>query len=105
MVRDFQIPGESLVLVKSNVQTAIGNLTELGLSETAIQVSPMIIHKDITLDAWGGLIPADVQVMLGAVNITIGFIHFDPAVLDECLRLSFGSPVTLGRVARAGTRI
>lgn len=105
MARDFSINGESLVQVKGAAGTTIANLAELGLAEGPISVTLDLRHKDILLDAWGGEIPADVQVMLGAANIAMGLIHMDLAVLDECLRLSFGGPATMGQVSRAGTRL
>src|SRR2546426_1017285 len=102
MARDFFIAGESLVQVKGRTDSAIASLSQLGLSYDAIRVRPDVYHEDILLDAWGSRVPADVQVMLGAVSITINLIHVDQAVLRECLRLSMGGPTVEGEGIPAG---
>lgn len=105
MARQYFVNGESLCLVKSRADSLIGNLTQLGLSMDPIVITPTIQHRDITLDAWGGVVPNDVQVMLGTVDISINLIHWDLLVLDECLRLSMGFPPVIGTMNRAGTLI
>jgi hypothetical protein len=108
MARDFEIQGESLVYVKGNTASAIPIMTQLALSPDAIRVSPVVHHEDCNVDAWGRA-PADVQWMLAEARISMTVVHFDPAVLQECVRLSMGGAVgtTLGfgSMARAGTRL
>ena len=105
MARDFHINGESLIYVKGAAGSTVANLAELGLAEGPVSVTIDTRHLDINLDAWGTQIPADVQVMNSAANISMGLIHYDREVLRECLRLSMGGPTTEGQVARAGTRM
>lgn len=105
MSRDFQIPGECLVQVKGMVGTGIANLSQLGLSSGPIQVRVNPRHRDINLDAWGGEVPADKQFMLADVMISMMLIHFDPDILDICIRESMAGATAAGRMVRAGTRL
>ncbi|MDE2098088.1 MAG: hypothetical protein KGL39_12615 [Patescibacteria group bacterium] len=108
MARDWFINGESLVFVKSHnitVGTTTNNLTELGLSEGPIKIRPNFFHQDLTLDAWGGEVPAEVQVFLTDVDITMSLVHFDRSVLDSCLLESIGGPSAIGQTTRAGSRL
>jgi hypothetical protein len=104
MARDFFIPGESLVQVKSRIDSGISALTQLGLAADAISVTPHFMHSDINVDAWGQA-PADVQWMLAEVTISMNLIHVDRSVLDECLRLSMGNAPFIGTLGRAGQRL
>ena len=111
MARDFFINGECLVRVKGNVNTTISSLSELGLSEDPIVVTPDLKHTDLNLDAWGSEVPADVQFKLAAVTVRMKLIHFDRAVLDTCLIESMAGAGNIagagliGMLARAGRRM
>lgn len=106
MSRDFYIPGPCMVYVKGRSTSAISTLSELGLTEDQIQVSPTIKHMDVMVNAWGGKeIPAEQQTFLADVNVVMRLVHFDTAVLQECIRLSMGGPNQAGAVAMAGTRM
>lgn len=102
MSRRVVVFGESMVYVKAAPGTLIGNLTECGLSDNPIQITFSPIHDDIILDAWGK-VPMDVQFKGSFATINIGFIHFDPDVIEECQRLAAGGPSSPGRLGRAGT--
>jgi hypothetical protein len=104
MARDFYVNGPTLVSVKGRSDSTIGTLSELGLSDAPIRVVPNFKHQGITVDAWGSA-PPEVQFMLATVEVTISLVHFDPDVLNECLRLSTGSPAAAGRMPTAGTRM
>lgn len=105
MARDFFINGESLVLVKGRADSAIGALTQLGLSDGPIRVTLDHRHMDIQVDAWGGEIPPEVQYKLSSVSVSMNLVHFDRAVLDVCLAESMAGVVTIGSVGRAGARM
>jgi hypothetical protein len=106
MARDFFIHGENMVSVKGMTNSTIASLTELGLSEQAVKVSLDFKNRDITLNAWGDQsVPADVQHMLAMATVTLSLIHYDTAVLDECIRLSMGGPAAVGLVSSAGRRL
>lgn len=107
MARDFQINGEPMVYVKGQAGSAIASLSELGLCEGPVVVTPNFKHKDIYLDAWGGMdgAPADVQWMLADMTVSMELIHFDRAILNACLALSMGGESTIGQMGRAGTRM
>lgn len=104
MARDFHINGESLVLVKSRSDSALGSLQELGLASDKITCSPRFKHRDINVDAWGEA-PADVQFMLAEVGISMTLIHYDRTILEACIALSTGSNTSEGVLPRAGTRL
>lgn len=99
MARGFVINGETMVAVKSSNFA----FTNLGLAEGPVTMTFDFRHKDVSLDAWGGEIPNDVQFKLAAVNINMTLIHYDPAVLDACIANSMGGAATVGTVGRAGT--
>lgn len=109
MSRDFYINGESMVTVKGpsdSVGTgSVASLVQLGLTESPIRVRLNIRHRDLIVDAWGPEVPADVQCFLTDATISMNLIHYDPYVLDECVRLGmFGNP-SVGFVSRAGIRM
>jgi hypothetical protein len=53
MARDFYINGESMVRVQGNPESGFEDLTELGLSNEAIHVSPRFYHHDVIPDDFG----------------------------------------------------
>jgi hypothetical protein len=101
MARGFYISGESLVQVKGRGDSAIATVSQLGLSADQIHVALDSNYEDMTVEAWGHA-PPDVQYMLSSAIITMNLVHFDAAVLDECLRLSMGGAPTVGTVSHAG---
>lgn len=106
MARDYQVPGECMVYVKGRAGSAIAALTELGLTEDPVTIVPEWKHHEINLNAWGtGGIPNEVQWMLGAVTVQFNLIHFDPDVLDVCLREAQGGSTGPGTMRRAGIRL
>lgn len=104
MARDFYINGESMVTVKGRSDSAIGSLSQLGLSADPIVVTCNFQHQDINVDAWGKA-PADVQWMLADAMISMTLVHFDMTVLRTCVLLSMGGASNEGQVGRAGTRM
>ncbi len=108
MTRQFEISGESLVSVKGATGTLIASLTEWGLPQTEIHVTPHFKHEEIHVDAWGDA-PVDIQFMLAEVIIRMDLIHVDPAIMFELIRLSMagGSGVVGqdGGLPHAGTRL
>ncbi len=106
MATDFFINGETLVSVKGPSGSLISSLTPLGLTveEGVPNITPQIFHDECLVDAWGDA-PVDVQLRLGTVNIRMTLVFFDPAILEECWRLSMGGPTVVGEVARAGWRM
>lgn len=104
MARDFIINGETMVAVKGRTDSAIASLTNLGLADTGIQISPQFYHDEINVDAWGQA-PVDVQFMLASVTVRMTMIHYDNSVLDTCVQLSMGGAPAIGQTNRAGQRL
>ncbi len=96
-----------MVAVKGRSDSAIPNLTNLGLTnpQGKVRVSLNLRHMDLLVDSWGNEIPVDVQWMLADATITMTLVHFDRTVFDTCQLLSMGNPSALGQVARAGNRL
>lgn len=108
MARDYFINGEHMVFVKGRADSAvIGTIQQLGLADSPIVVTPNFRHLDIAVDAWGGDQgpPPEIQCLLADVNVRMTLVHFDRAVIDECLRLSMGGPTAIGVLPRAGARM
>lgn len=111
MARDFQIAGETLVVVKGGAHLVSGGIgrgiadgRELGLSSDAIRLSPKYVHHDMRIDDFGPEIPADVIANLADVTIRMNLVHYDKDVLDVCARESIGGGNgRWGVLAPAGT--
>ncbi len=110
MVRRFVVNGESMISVKGAVDTPIATLTELGLTDGPIVVTPTFKHMDISVDTWGsaphGGIPPEIQAFLMDVTVQMSLVHYDPLVLDYCESCSIGAGsdgVGPGVMTRAGT--
>lgn len=106
MPRDFQIGGESLVSVKGNPLVNIGSLSELGLSLDPISVSFEFFKDPLIVNAWGKA-PVDMQTMNAIAHIRMELVHYDPSILDACVRSTLGGAtnVNVGTVERAGKRL
>ena len=108
MARDFQISGPAMVSVKAGSASQIASLTQLGLSDAPIKVTPRFFHEPLNVDSWGArYVPADYQVFIADVEISMTLIHVDRTVLQVCLALAAGNPLiaTEGFMAVAGTRL
>lgn len=106
MARDFFINGETLVSVKGNTSSSISSLSELGLAEGPIRVTPDGKHMDINVNAWGnGEVPPEVQYFLSEVRIQMALVHVDTTVLRECVRLSMGGASAEGTLPHTGARM
>ncbi len=105
MGRDYFVNGESMVFVKGSAGSGIAALSQLGLSSDEIRITQNFRHEEINLDAWGGLVPNELQVMLFDVQVSINLIHFDPVILEVCETESLGGAPAIGSVARAGVRL
>lgn len=117
MVRDFQISGEGLVLVKGRSDSGIGTLQQLGLPDREINVSVTYLYQELTADAYGQQVPADAQFMLAWADVDMTLVHVDRTILNICMMESqggtpltgnnnvLGTPVSEGTVQRAGVRL
>lgn len=103
MSRGFQVPGECMVLVKGNSASAIASLSQLGLTEDSVQVTYTYRFQDIKVNAWGNMgPPPEEQCFLAEVNVSMNLVHFDEAVLKECVRLSLAGAPVEGQMPRTG---
>lgn len=109
MTRQWVINGESMVSVRGMQGTAIQNIQQLGLTSDPIRITPNFRHRDIQLDAYGGEVPPEVQMMLADVTINFTLIHYDVNILNACINesLAGGDQTNVagnaGAVPRAGT--
>ncbi len=92
------------MLVKGRSDSAIGALSQLGLSDTSIAIRLNFHHKDIPVDAYGATVP-ETQVMGGDATISMTLVHFDRAVLATCVQESLGGAPAEGLLQRAGSRM
>lgn len=108
MARNFFVNGEVSVRVKGAQNSPLGNtIAELGLCSDSVTITPNFRHMDVQLDAWGGTNgpPNEIQWMLADVAISLSLVHYDPDILNTCLRHAMGGRATIGLMARAGTRL
>lgn len=79
------------------------NGTELGLSDSAIQITLQTSQQDVIVDAWGGQFGVnDVQQLFAEASIRMTLVHYDRAFLDTVIQLSFGA-AAVGQIPRPGT--
>ncbi len=102
MVADFQVPGQSLIMVKGRVGSPLASLVTLGLARDEIQVFPRYYHQDLNVNAWGPQTPANIQSFPFDALITINLYHFDQAIFEACHNESIGGTSTFGTNTRAG---
>lgn len=105
MARDYFINGESLVKVKGGVNSGIATLSELGLADGPIRVSPELHHRPIQVDAAGGEVPPEEQYFCARARVSMTLVHFDRDVVDAVVRESMAGAAAIGQNARAGTRM
>ena len=92
-----------MFFVKGPAGSAIANRAELGLSDTDARITIVPIQQDVRVNAWGDA-PVDVQRKGAYAEIRANLIQYDPAVLQECIRLTMGGG-GFGRLSRAGSLI
>lgn len=107
MPRGFQIHGESLVTVRMLTPSSIGKTPttqELGLATDSIVVKYDYSFKDLKVNAWG-FVPPDTQNMGFVALITMSLIHWDEAVLTQCINNSLGGAPSYGTRSFAGATL
>ncbi len=93
MSRDLVVNGEVLVKVQGGSHMSgfpIGDVSELGLTSDKTKMTFKFNHKDINVDDFGPLIPAEVMCQCAEVNIHMNLIHYDYEVLDVCMAEAMG---------------
>lgn len=93
MARSIYVNGETLVEVKGGVHLSggpIGVLSELGLAEGQIAITPQINFRDVYVNDFGPDVPADVLTMLSSVKISMTLVNYDSHVLNICMDESMG---------------
>src|ERR1700733_288058 len=94
MPRDFVVNGECLVQVKGGAQFGSGEaicvLSDLGLADSPVVITPTFYHKDILVDDFGPNVPAEVMWNIAEVNIRMALIHYDIDILDICMAEAMG---------------
>lgn len=86
MARNYYVFGETLVSV-----VVYGTTSELGLAEEEIVITPRFIHEDIIPDDFAPDCPANVMWKLADATIRMTLVHYDDAVLRNCVASSMGS--------------
>jgi hypothetical protein len=104
MSRDIQVAGATMVWVKGAAGTSIASLSELGLPDSPIRITPDFRYLDVTADAWGEA-PFEVQYKLASVYISMRLVHVDLSILDTCLQESQGGSAGPGLMTYAGSRL
>lgn len=104
---DFFINGPALVSVKGRSGSGISVLSELGLTEGPIRVTPNIRHADIAVNAWGnGHVPPEVQIFAADVTISMALVWFNRDILGYCFSESCGVASGVeGQLAGTGARL
>jgi len=112
--RDWQTFGETIVKVlfgdhallyagvKTGLifdKTTVNQPFELGLASEKITITPNFKHKEVMVNDFGSEIPVNVMWNLTDVTIKMTLIHYDPNILDFCMRESMGGIVTRGNAA------
>ncbi len=102
MARNYYLNGETMLAVKGRSDSAIGTLTNLGLTDEAVKLTVDYKHLHIHVDAYGESAP-EIQSMGGSANVQATLVHFDPDVLMACVREGMGAAPAEGQLGHAGT--
>lgn len=102
MPRAYYINGETMIKVKGRSDSEIGSLTDLGLCSDSISVRIESDRKPIIVDAYGSK-PPESQFFGAMAAVSHTLVHFDPVILNVCLRESWGSSPALGAMGHAGS--
>lgn len=111
MARDYYIYGPTIVRAWGGEHLLSGNLlydvTDLGLSSDPIRIVPNFRHTDVSVDDYGGEIPADVMTKMADATVSMNLVHFDRSAVDVCMKESTGgTPSSVaGTLAPAGTML
>lgn len=107
MPRQYFINGESMITVKGTVSSPlIASVVQLGLTQDPIRIMEDFHHEDIRVDAYGKHNPPELQMFGSQALLSMNLVHYDPLVLQECIRLSMGGTngaASEGQQSRAGT--
>ena len=103
MARSYYIEGEAMVLVKGRSDSAIGTLTQLGLTSEPIRVTEEYKHLEIGVDAYG-YVPPEIQGMGMVARVDMTLVHFDAAILQACIAESLSAPAE-GQLGHAGALV
>lgn len=101
MARQFYTNGESMVAVKGRSDSIIGTLTNLGLTDSPIQISVEYKDLPIKVDAYGD-VPPESQAMGAYAHISMTLVHFDPTILEFCVQEAVGGAPAAGQLGHAG---
>lgn len=91
-----------MVAVKGRSDSSIGTLTNLGLTDSPIQISVEYKTLPIKVDAYGD-VPPESQAMGMYAHVSMTLVHFDYEVLMACVREGQGSSPAIGQLGHAGS--
>lgn len=100
MSRAFYVNGESMVLVKGRSDSSIGTLTQLGLTDSPIEILLDYKHLPIDVNAYG-YVPPEVQAMGMMARVNMTLVHFDEDILQALVQESLAAPAE-GQLGHAG---
>lgn len=103
MARAYYTNGESMVLVKGRSDSTIGTLSQLGLTDSPIEILLDYKHLSIGVDAYG-YVPPELQGMGMMARINMQLVHFDENILQACVQESLAAPAE-GQLGHAGALI
>src|SRR5678816_1194987 len=101
MARNYFVEGEAMVLVKGRSDSAIANLSQLGLTSDQIVISVEYKHLEIGVNAYG-YVPPEMQGMGMFARINMTLVHFDPTVLAACVGEALAGAPAFGQLGHAG---
>jgi hypothetical protein len=73
------------------------------VADAPIVVGQKNSQDSVIVDPFGPSVPVDFQYNLSEMTVSMTLIYFDPAILEECVRLSQGGGSAVGTMPRAGT--
>jgi hypothetical protein len=102
MARNYYLNGESMVAIKGRADCPYPSLTNLGLTDSPIQLSIDYRHLLIRVDAYGDC-PPEIQSFGSFAYIAMTLVHFDYDVLMFTVAEAMGSSPGEGMLGHAGT--
>lgn len=95
MARDWYINGDTMVQVRggAHLTSGLNVITNLGLAIDQVRVSPSFSRQPIHADGFGKVVAPEYRSKLMSARVSMTLVHFDPQVLDQCVRESQGGGV------------
>ena len=87
MTRAYQVFGEFIISVSGG---QFSGKQELGLTSDPWRLHPRYVHRDVTTDGFGPVVPVETLWDMADALVSLTLVHYDQGILDQCMRAAMG---------------